>query len=115
MSFTLIGNALANIYAVIEQLAAVLVRDILDAHHKMTATHVPDQREVAQLMETLLQIGAHFSNVTANIALLHDFNILESGTARDRVTGIGKPMSEPGVRVRAGNDFIDSVAEEGGT
>src|SRR5450631_2790099 len=115
MRFTLIGNALANIYAVIEQLAAVLVPDILDAHHEMTATHVPDQREVAQLVKTLLQIGAHFSYVTANIALLHDFDILEAGTARDRMTRIRKPVSEPGVRIRAGNDFVDSVAEEGGS
>jgi len=47
MRFTLIGNAFANIYVVIEQLAAVFVRDILKTHHEMTATHVPDQRKVA--------------------------------------------------------------------
>src|SRR6266436_2958034 len=115
MRFTVVGNAFANIYVVTEQFAGVFVRDILETHHEMTATHVADQRKPAELVETLFKIGAYLSNVTANIELFHDFDILEAGTARDRMTGIGEPMREPGVRIRTGNDFIDSVAEEGGS
>src|SRR5882757_6046388 len=115
MRLTSIRNAFANIQPFVQQLAAVFVRDILDAHHEMTAAHVPDQWKVAQPVETLFEIRTHFSYVTANIAFLHDFDILEAGGARDRMTGIGKPVGEPGVRIGSGNDFVDSVAEESGS
>src|ERR1700736_956606 len=102
MHFTSVRNALADVYAIVEQLAALFVCDILETHHEMTATHVPDQRKAAQLLETLLKIGAYFSNVSTNVAALHDLDIREARAARDGVTGIGKSVGQPGVRIRTG-------------
>ena len=62
----------------LEDLLGLLVLYRLDAHHELLAPHVADQRQGQQLVEPLLEVGADFAHVAAQVLALHNLDVLEA-------------------------------------
>src|SRR5207248_5158545 len=82
------GDALADTDLGRKQLLCLFVGNILDAQHEMTAAHIPDDRQIDQLLEPALEVWPDLADMAADVLAFHDLDILESRRTAHGMAGI---------------------------
>ncbi|MNJ36516.1 hypothetical protein D3C77_313070 [compost metagenome] len=107
-------DALANVHRVGEQRLAAFVGDEFDTGHQFHAAHIANQWQVAQALQTLLQIATDILDVVQQVFPLDDLDVLQRRGAADRVAAVGEAVGETPALARLGDHLPDPVGKDTG-